>query len=66
MEQLARQIYVPVRDWQTRLLKILSNPFDNALIEGELLAATLGDTAGAGLERSREWIQFNAPSYAWG
>jgi hypothetical protein len=66
MEQLAKQIYVPVRDWQTRLLKILPNPSDDALIECELLAATLGDTAGAGLERSGEWIQFNALSYAWG
>ena len=62
---IALRLYKPIKQWQTRILKVLPGPV-KAPLEAELHVSYMIEGPGMVLRDSEEWIEYSALSYCWG
>lgn len=62
---VAKQLYLPIKDWQTRVLILHSGPFNSPLV-ADLVTVDLILSPGVVIHDTQEKIQYTALSYTWG
>lgn len=62
---VAKQLYLPIKDWQTRVLILHNGPFNSPLV-ADLVTVDLIWSPGVVIHDTQEKIQYTALSYTWG
>lgn len=62
----SRQVYQPLRPWQTRLIELLPSQDETGLPVCRLFIVEFIDMEGVGIADTNEVLTYNAISYVWG
>jgi hypothetical protein len=62
---IAKQLYAPIEDWQTRIIRIRSGG-EKEVLRLDIIVAAITEAPGVGLISEPGQVHYEALSYAWG
>ncbi|KAM0689102.1 hypothetical protein Q7P36_011179 [Cladosporium allicinum] len=62
---IAKQLYTPIEDWQTRIIRIRSGS-EEEVLRLDIIVAAITEAPGVGLISESGQVHYEALSYAWG